>query len=89
MQEQKTFDCVTATWVVITIMTPNVPVCVAINKKKKKIFFYLATSHDASLLNTLVVNSFDHEEQVSLMPKVEFDRTSQIVLEAPFLLLFP
>lgn len=88
MQEQKSFDCVTATWVVITIMTPNVPVCVAINKKKK-FFFRLATSHYANLLNTLVVNSFDHEEQVSLMPKVEFDRTSQIVLEAPFLLFFP
>lgn len=69
-------------------MTPNVPVCVAINKKKNT-FFCLATSHDANLLNTLVVSSFDHEEQVSLMPKVEFDSTSQVVLEAPFLLFFP
>ena len=52
-------------------------------------FFYLATIHDANLLNTVVVNIFGGEEQVSLMPKVEFDSTCQIVLEAPFLLFFP
>lgn len=60
-------------------MTRNVPVCVAINTKNK--FFCLATIHDANLLNTVVVNIFDGEGQVSLMSKVEFDSTCKIILE--------
>lgn len=68
-------------------MTANVPVCVAINTENK--FFCLAAIHDASLLNTVVVNffSFNKEGQVSLMPKIEFVSACTIVLEALF--IFP
>lgn len=66
-------------------MTANVPVSVAINTENK--FFCLAAIHDASLLNTVVVNVFYNEGQVSLMPKVEFVRACTMVLEDHF--IFP